>query len=314
MITLLVSVATLLAVFLTIVLVGFVAEHTVFRRRWATSDRLVALTFEQEDADCVSIFKNTSELATGRESLSRKLSTDLQRLLHCTGVDCRLSTLLTICIAGSLVCGSIASFISVYAALPAASFGLAAPIVVLIARRNARDKKLTKQLPEVFRLISRSVRSGQTVTASLKMIADDFPAPVAEEFAECYEQQNRGIGKEMAFRKLAERTGIMELQLFVVALIVQSKSGGDLANLLDNLSEMVEKRFRLENRVKSMTAEGRVQAVVLLVLPFIAFAAVYTLAPDYASVLIAHPHLLAVTAAVQLIGTAWIYRIINFQY
>jgi tight adherence protein B len=146
------------------------------------------------------------------------------------------------------------------------------------------------------------------------MIAEDCPSPIREEFALCYEQQELGMWRELAFRKLAERNQVMELRIFVVALLVQNRSGGDLVELLDNLSKMVSKRLRLRDRIKALTAEGRMQALVLVVLPFVALGAIVLFSPEYAETLLERPRLLVATGVSQGIGALLIRRIVNFEY
>src|SRR5262249_17945198 len=135
-----------------------------------------------------------------------------------------------------------------------------------------------------------------------------------EEFALCYEQQNLGVSRESALRKLAARTGVMELQIFVVALLVQAKSGGDLVELLDGLAAMIRKRLKLKDRVRALTGEGRMQAPVLLVLPMAAVVGMVVLSPDYAKSLLDRPWLLAGTAVAQIAGAVWVRRIVHFEY
>src|SRR6185503_11619850 len=117
-----------------------------------------------------------------------------------------------------------------------------------------------------------------------------------------YEQQNLGIPHDTALRELARRTGIMELRILVVGLLVQSRSGGNLAELLANLSLLARKRLKLQQKVKALTGEGRMQAAVLLVLPLVSFASLLVLAPDYVSILFRHPALLVGALVAQVIG------------
>jgi tight adherence protein B len=163
-------------------------------------------------------------------------------------------------------------------------------------------------------MVSRAVRAGQTVPAALQIIAEDFDPPISTEFRQCYEQQNLGMSRESALRALASRTGIMELQIFVVALLVQAKSGGDLAELLDNLALVIQKRMKLQDRVRALTGEGRMQARVLMALPVAALVGILFLAPEYAAALLERPWLLVATAAIQGIGGLWIQRIIRIEY
>jgi tight adherence protein B len=177
-----------------------------------------------------------------------------------------------------------------------------------------RQRKLSRQLPEAFAMISRAVRAGQTIPSALQIIAEDFDPPISTEFARCYEQQNLGISRESALRQLAKRTGIMELQILVVALLVQAKSGGNLVELLDNLSTMIRKRLKLKDRVRALTGEGRMQALVLSILPVAALVGIIVLAPEYSQCLLERPWLLAGTAAAVAAGAFWVRRIVNFEY
>ena len=115
--------------------------------------------------------------------------------------------------------------------------------------------------------MARVIRAGQTMSQALLAVADEFPPPIAGEFSYCYEQQNLGLSPETAFRDLARRTGLLEIKIFVLALLVQQQTGGNLAELLDKLSAIIRERYRIRGQIKTLTAEGRMQAMVLLALP-----------------------------------------------
>jgi len=191
--------------------------------------------------------------------------------------------------------------------------GFIAPLVYVRIKRRRRVRKLLWQLPDAFDMIGRMVRAGQTVPAALQTIADDFDPPISEEFRRCCDQQNLGVSFDYALRELALRTGVMELRILVVGLLVQSRSGGNLVELVKNLAAMVRTRLRLHQKLRAMTGEGRMQAMVLIVLPLVAFASMLILAPDYAATLVERPGLLMTTLAAQLLGAFWIRRIINFE-
>jgi tight adherence protein B len=165
-----------------------------------------------------------------------------------------------------------------------------------------------------FDSIGRAVRAGQTVPAAFQIVADEFEPPIADEFRRCYEQQNLGMSYDSALRELARRTGVMELRILVVALLVQARSGGNLVELLGNLASMVRERLKLQQKVRALTGEGRMQAAVLIVLPVLAFGILTVIAPDYARSLLERPWLLAATASAQMLGAVWIQRIISFDF
>jgi tight adherence protein B len=199
-------------------------------------------------------------------------------------------------------------------AAPALVVGLTIPSFYVLIRRRRRMRRLCAQLPLAFDTIGRAVRAGQTVPAAFQIVADEFESPIAEEFRRCYEQQNLGVSHETVLRELARRTGLMELRILVVALLVQSRSGGNLVELLGNLSAMVRERLKLQQKVRALTGEGRMQAAVLIVLPVLAFGIMTIIAPEYIGSLLERPRLLACTASAQVLGAVWIQRIISFDF
>ena len=149
---------------------------------------------------------------------------------------------------------------------------------------------------------------------ALQAVADEFEPPIASEFAYCSEQQNLGVATETALRELARRTGLLEIKLFVLALLVQQQTGGNLAELLDKLASVVRERFRIRGKIRTLTAEGRMQAVVLLVLAPAMFLLILCLNRRYAHVLLDHPSLPVGALICEAIGALWIRRIVNFDF
>jgi tight adherence protein B len=196
----------------------------------------------------------------------------------------------------------------------AAPIGAALPLCYVQRVRRARTAKLLGQLPAAFELMSRVVRAGQTISQALRAVSDEFPPPLAAEFASCYEQQNLGLSLESALRDLARRTGLLEIKIFVLALLVQQQTGGNLAELLDKLSGIIRERFQMHGQIKTLTAEGRAQAAVLLVLPVVMFGLILFLNPDYASILLARPALIAGCLVSEGLGALWIRQIVNFDF
>ncbi len=259
------------------------------------------------------LFKDLEQLASGtkRETWRTKLET----LIEQSALPIRLDQLLYSSAAVALFLGVVGLIAASWlGALMGIIAGLVAPVMYVMSKRHKRINKLRDQLPEVFEAMGRSVRAGQTINGALQIVADDFESPVAEEFALCYEQQNLGISYEDALRDLARRSGIMELQIFVVSLLVQRKSGGNLIELLVNLAGTIRKRIKVQGKVKTLTSEGRLQAAVLIVLPVLVLVAVYFINRDYANVLLRQPQLLAGMLVAQGLGAAWIRKIVNVEY
>jgi tight adherence protein B len=200
------------------------------------------------------------------------------------------------------------------AASMAGALAALSPAAWATAARRRRLRTFRRQLPEAFEFMARALRAGQSLTSSFQVVSQSFRAPLSDEFARCYEQQNLGIPVDVALRSLARRIDVMELQIFVVALIVQRRSGGNLAELLSKLAGMMRKRLALRERVAALTGEGRMQAWVLIALPPMAFAAIWFVNPQHTQVLLNHAWLLYTALVSQAIGAAAIWKIVNFEY
>lgn len=192
--------------------------------------------------------------------------------------------------------------------------GLVGPVFRLSVLRKLRQDKLRSQLPDAFDLMARVVRAGQTINQAIMAVADEFPKPIAEEFSYCFEQQNLGLSPETAVRDLARRTGVLELRIFVTALIVQQQTGGNLAEIIDKLSNLIRQRFRIMGQIKTLTAEGRFQAMILIALPILLFFTLLLLNPEYEMQLLEHPVLIYLTLTLMTFGALWIRKIINFDF
>ncbi|MCI0379309.1 MAG: type II secretion system F family protein [Gemmataceae bacterium] len=181
-------------------------------------------------------------------------------------------------------------------------------------RARARREKYLRQLPTVFDLMSRVVRAGQSVQQAFQAVADSCDQPVAGEFARSQHQLNLGLSPEVAYQELARRSGILEMRLFVLAMLIQRQLGGNLAEVLDRLAIMIRARLRIQSQVKTHTAEGRLQGWTLVVLPFVLFGVLMVLNRPYAETLFQHPRLLVASFVSMTIGILWIRRIVNFEY
>lgn len=188
-----------------------------------------------------------------------------------------------------------------------------APLCYVLMKRKARLRKLSLQLPEAFEMMSRTVRVGQTSSAAMFMIAEEFSSPISEEFTRCCKQQQLGMSQDVALRSLAKRGGVVELQIFVMAILVQSRCGGNLAELLGNLGAIVRNRLKMEMKVRSLTSEGRMQAITLMLLPFVALIALSILSPDYIRVFYERPWLLGGVALTHGLAAIWIRHIVKLD-
>jgi tight adherence protein B len=256
-----------------------------------------------------------AELA-GDEDGPPTLGQRFEAIVEQSGLELTSSRLLTIVLGSAAGLGLLAGLVrqNFLAAAVGTALGAAAPIWYVNMKRNARLEKLLSQLPDSFDLMSRVIRAGQTMSQALQAVAAEFAPPVAAEFAYCYEQQNLGLAPETALRELARRTGLVELKIFVLALLVQQQTGGNLAELLDRLSYIIRERYKMRGKIKALTAEGRFQAMILLGLPPLMFLLMLTMNRDYGGVLLEHPSLIWATLVSEALGGLWIRKIVNFDF
>ena len=128
-------------------------------------------------------------------------------------------------------------------------------------------------------MLARSLRSGQSLGFGFNMVATEMALPIGKEFGRVFEEQNLGIPLEESLQELTDRIPNLDLKFFVTAVILQRQTGGDLAEILDKIGELIRDRFRIWGQVQALTGEGRLSGVVLLALPFVLFLAVYQLNP-----------------------------------
>ena len=198
--------------------------------------------------------------------------------------------------------------------VPAALAGFVLPIWRVKIRRDRRIEKLRSQLSDAFELMARVVRAGQTLGQALMAVADEFPQPISTEFAYCYEQQNLGLSPEATFRDLTRRTGVIELKIFVLAVLVQQQTGGNLAELLNKLAGVVRERYLIQGTIRTLTAEGRMQGWLLAVLPLFMLALLLAVNPGYAMAHFRHMNVLLGTFGFETLGILWIRKIVNFDF
>lgn len=200
------------------------------------------------------------------------------------------------------------------AAIAAFFLVLTLPLILVKTFCQRRRAALSEQLPDAFDQMKRSVRAGQPLITAMQQIANDFPPPLAEEFAICCQKLELGLSQSIALQELARRINIVEFQMFVMTALIQRDVGGNIAEILTNLSQVVRQRFRLAARVKALTAEGRLQALVLAALPLVAGVVMLLLNASYVCVLLDYPKVLMGLIASEIVGALWIRRIMSFDY
>jgi len=172
-----------------------------------------------------------------------------------------------------------------YISLPLGLVGAASPFWYLHRKKRKRMEKFISQLPEALDMMARSLKAGHAFSSSLKLIADEFGDPLGPEFEVALDEMNFGVALPDALRKMGQRVDCQDLNFFVVAVILQRETGGNLAQIIENIARLIRERFRLLDKVKSLAAEGVLSMWVLMALPFAVLGVLTLINPDYTSLL-----------------------------
>ena len=190
------------------------------------------------------------------------------------------------------------------------------PLLLLVRRRNKRLQKIEAQLPEAMDLMSRALRAGHAFPVALAMVGTESPQPVASEFRITADEVGFGVSVENALNNLAARVPSPDVRYFVMAVIIQRETGGNLAELLGKLAELVRERFKLFAKVRVLAAEGKLSAWILTLLPFGVATMIGIINPGYLKVLFTDAAgLMLVYGALglMLMGILVMWRIIDIK-
>ena len=190
------------------------------------------------------------------------------------------------------------------------------PLAYVFIRRSRRMSAFERQFPEAIDLLARSVRAGHSFISGMEIIATDLPTPISTEFRITFDEQRFGLPLRDALMGLCDRVPLIDVRLFVIALLVQKETGGNLVEILDNLAHVIRERFRIAGEVRIRTAQGRLTAAILMVLPVAMLLILRVIAGDYVNVLftdsMGRPILIG-GGLLQLLGAFVIWRIIQIK-
>ncbi|MGB8012155.1 MAG: type II secretion system F family protein [Terriglobales bacterium] len=242
----------------------------------------------------------------------------LQKMLAQGDVNVRAGNFLMLCAVSALALAAIAFFAggNLLFAWVGAVLGFFLPYAYASHRRAKRFQKFEEKFPEAIDTLARAVRAGHAFTTALEMIANEVAEPVAGEFRQLYEEQKFGLPVRDALLNLAERIPLVDVKFFVTAVMLQRETGGNLAEILDNLSYVIRERFKILRQVRVHTAQGRLTMVLLMALPPGVVVMMLLLNPGFIRPLFTDPigHALIVGGiTLQTIGYFFIRRIIRIQ-
>jgi tight adherence protein B len=291
------------------------------QRRMAKRLQDVSARFDSSPAENLALISKPLEgplPAVDRMLSGSVAGSRLARLIEQSGVGTTPSAIVLMSFA---LAGGAALAVNLFVRVPylpsfAGIAAAVAPTAFLLQRRSARMRRFEEQFPEALDLMARGLRAGHAFQSAMGMVADELKAPVGPEFKKTFDQQNFGLPLRDSLNQLSERVPHLDVRFFVTAVLIQRETGGNLAEILDNLGHVVRERFKILRQVRTHTAHGRFTAFVLLSLPA-ALALILTfISPDHMYPLFNEPigqKLILGTIVMETIGFFWIKKIIKIE-
>lgn len=242
----------------------------------------------------------------------------IDRLLVQSGVDWTLPNYATYS-GGLFVVGLLAPLLAghpFFIALTVAIVAGLTPTFYLLHKRNRRLQRFESLLPEALDLMGRALRAGHSLSSALQMVGMEMPDPIGEEFRQTFDEINFGISAQEALQNLAKRVPSTDLGFFVVAVLIQRETGGNLSEIMENISGIIRERLKLFGKVRALSAEGRFSGIALSLLPFGTAFILYLIDSSFISLLWTDPTgqtVVKIGLFFMVLGALWMRQIIRIR-
>ncbi|MDF1577783.1 MAG: type II secretion system F family protein [Desulfurivibrionaceae bacterium] len=305
-----------------ILFVYFLWGETKFAEKRTMRKRLLYISAGgKHGKEKLELYKNRVLKDTGVfELLAFKLPriSSIDRMLIKTGKTIPASVFYAISILAALIGALLAYQFMPGKATPfvAGLFFLFVPYFLLKMYEDSIFEKFQDQLPEALDLLARAMRSGHALTSGLEMIAEEMPPPIQLEFRATVDEINMGLSVKDALANMCERVPSTDLRFFAIAILIQRETGGNVAEILDKIGRLIRERLQFRRQVKTLTAEGRISARILLLLPIFMFMYIYFVNYEYISLLWTEKigiYMLVGGIVMQVIGTIFIRNIVKIE-
>jgi tight adherence protein B len=247
-----------------------------------------------------------------------RLAPKIGMFLEQAGMKWAPARLVHTCLLGFMA-GFILGWMFTSTVLLAAAAGLvgsAAPFFFIYRKRKSRLHRFEEIFPDALEFVSRSMRAGHAFSVSLEMIHREFQEPVAGEFRRTFEEHNLGLPIEIALQKLATRVPSLDVHFFVSAVLLQKRTGGNLAEILDKLAYVIRERFKLRGRIRAVSAHGRMTATALSAIPIAVGVLMFYTNPDYVKFFFKDDTgniMLGCAVFLQIVGYMVMKKIVNIE-
>jgi tight adherence protein B len=242
----------------------------------------------------------------------------LDRFMQQAGMQWSVTRLALLCVMMPPVVLAAGTFTPapLAALVPLALLAAVLPILYVRRRREKRLRQLERQLPEVCDMLARALRSGHAFSMAIDMVGREFAEPMSGEFRLTFDEINYGVSLNEALVNLATRVPIRDLRYFVIAVLIQRDTGGNLAEVLDGITSLIRERFKLFDKVRVLSAEGKLSAWVLGLLPFLVGTVMMLINPSFMQVLWQDPvgvKLIGGALASMVVGVFWMSRVVALR-
>jgi tight adherence protein B len=242
----------------------------------------------------------------------------LGRVIDQSGVSILAHRLVLVALALAVLAAFTTMFITGNPLLAALSLvaGGAAPFVYVFRKRRARLEKFEEQLPDAVDVMKRALRAGHPFSTCIKLVAEDMDEPISREFEQTFADVNFGNDVRRALLGMLLRVPSSNLMAVVTAVLIQKETGGNLAEIFDRIAQVIRSRFRFGRRVKTLSAEGRLSAWILTLVPIILFGVLWVSTPTYLPPLLENPtgqKMLAFAVVMMVVAVFWMRKIIRID-
>ena len=271
--------------------------------------RLISETEQKPTSSALplSITRDKETTGASRHLVKYQPLEGLHRMIvqaYPTGTVAVFLSIAGFCLFGMFMTGLLATN-NMLIALVAGVLGGYFPFLMLMQKRGRRQRTIALQLPEALDFLSRVLQAGHSFSTGIQMMSEELPDPLKGEFRRCYEQHSLGQPLEDALKDMATRIESTDFAFFITAVLIQRQTGGDLSEVLKNISGMIRQRIRLQAHVKAKTAEGRFTGYILVAFPAVMFVLVSFMNPEYAH------NLTGTSIGQKMLGTAFGLQILG---
>lgn len=314
----------LMSIFITVLLAIYGIYLVFFEHRHSVKERL---SQTRQAAVTGSVDAIVDEKGNSLSAWLKKLNKDVEKSKYFLKVQSKLLQayikmkpieFVKISLASGLVTGALLYLVSgnLLFLFIGSPLGYKVPEMILEIVRKKRARKLNAQLPQALGLLANGLRAGYSFAQAMAVITKEMEAPIADEFGKVLRENAYGKPMEEALQDFSKRTDDEDLDMFITTLLIQMNVGGDLAEILDTISETIRERVKLRGEIRTLTAQNRMSAWVVGIMPFALALFTYKANPDQAHAFITNPIgiIMAITAAgLMLIGVLALIKIVNIK-